>query len=241
MRVGVARAFTLVEVLISLALLLLIGAIITPSLMGLSDRVTIDAACDELSAATSIAAAHATQRAEPLELVAVSKPEGTAIYVRALGGPVREEPASASEEPAVLGDSRPWELRVTILQPSVVVSGEDPRPAASEALSGFARESGLQGEEPAASDEAGPTPAVRLAIFLPDGSAVSGQRMFVGVQTRTKIGELSPLTSKITFRDAPPVVDEGDAEEAPVSLTDREESGPLAPEDPDAPSPQDRE
>ncbi|MCC6951865.1 MAG: prepilin-type N-terminal cleavage/methylation domain-containing protein [Phycisphaerales bacterium] len=241
MRARVARAFTLVEVLISLALLLLIGAIISPSLMGLSDRVTIDAACDELSAATSIAAAHATQRAEPLELVAVSKPEGTAIYVRALGGPAREEPASASEEPAVQGDSRPWEIRVTTLRPSVVVSGQDPRPAAREGLSSLAREPIVQSDQPAPSNEADPTPAVRLAIFLPDGSAVIGQRMFVGVQTRTRVGELSPLTSKITFRDAPPVVDEGDAEEGPGSLTEREEHGPLAPEDPDAQSPQERE
>lgn len=241
MRVGVARAFTLVEVLISLALLLLIGAIISPSLMGLSDRVTIDAACDELSAATSIAAAHATQRAEPLELVAVSKPEGTAIYVRALGGPAREELASASEEPAVQGDSRPWELRVTTLRPSVVVSGQDPRPALSEGLSILENEPNVPSDEPAASNEAGPAPAVRLAIFLPDGSAVSGQRMFVGVQTRTRVGELSPLTSKITFRDAPPISEEGNAEDVAGSLIDRGESRPPAPEDPDAQLPEDRE
>jgi len=241
MRVGVARAFTLVEVLISLALLLLIGALITPSLVGLSDRVTIDAACDELSAATSIAAAHATQRAEPLELVAVSKPEGTAIYVRALGGQFRDESGALSQAPAVRGDSRPWEVRVTTLRPSIVVSDQDPRPANAETRSGPVRDPLPARDVSMDTSEEGTAPAVRLALFLPDGSAVSGQRMFVGVQERTKVGELSQLTSKITFRDAPPVLEEGAVDDTPGAVSERDEFGPLAPEDPDAESPQDRE
>lgn len=89
--------------------------------------------------------------------------------------------------------------------------------------------------------EEGTAPAVRLALFLPDGSAVSGQRMFVGVQERTKVGELSQLTSKITFRDAPPVLEEGAVDDTPGAVSERDEFGPLAPEDPDAESPQDRE
>ncbi|MCE7973016.1 MAG: hypothetical protein DYG92_01635 [Leptolyngbya sp. PLA1] len=241
MRVVVARAFTLVEVLISLALLLLIGAIITPSLVGLADRVSIDAACDELSAATSIAAAHASRRAEPLELVAVTKPEGTAIYVRALGGQARENAGAASEDPTVRGDSGPWEMRVTTLRPSIVVSDQDPRPAQAEPLMSPVRDPVPAREGSADALESGEAPAVRLALFLPDGSAVSGQRMFVGVQTRTKVGELSPLTSKITFRDAPPVSEEGAADEEPGAKPERDEFGPLAPEDPDVESPQDRE
>lgn len=240
MRMGAARAFTLVEVLISLALLLLIGALITPSLVGLSDRVTIDAACDELSAATSIAAAHATQRAEPLELVAVSKPEGTAIYVRALGGQSRQDEAGpVSEDPAVRGDSRPWELRVTTLRPSIVVSDQDPRPANAE--QGAVPVRGTLPPRDVPLDPSEEASAVRLALFLPDGSAVSGQRMFVGVQTRTKVGELSQLTSRITFRDAPPVSEELADDETPVAVPERDEFGPLAPEDPDAESTQDRE
>jgi prepilin-type N-terminal cleavage/methylation domain-containing protein len=160
------RAFTLLEVAVALALLLLIGALAVPSLSGLARARGGDAARARLDAALAVAAATSRARGEALVLRAVGSrlelvrptrgapgPEGS------LADPRDPAPGDAAPKPAA-DDGVPervlerWDLPVGVrVERRVAADGGEPGPAA----------------EPLPT-----SPPLVLAICLPTGESRAG-------------------------------------------------------------------
>jgi Tfp pilus assembly protein FimT len=80
------RAFSLLEMLVVLGLLILLAALVVPTLAGFSESAEFRETCDQLSSAVSVCRSEAQRRGTPMELVARKESDGRVSIV---GRPAR--------------------------------------------------------------------------------------------------------------------------------------------------------
>jgi prepilin-type N-terminal cleavage/methylation domain-containing protein len=92
------RGFTLIELMIAIAVLVVIAALIMPSTDTMSDATRFRAACDQLSSVASVCRAVAQRTGKPVVVVATMNEDGSQSIVSVpLGDAVEIEGASTIE------------------------------------------------------------------------------------------------------------------------------------------------
>jgi prepilin-type N-terminal cleavage/methylation domain-containing protein len=76
-----ARAFTLVELMVAIAVLIVIAALALPSMESLSEASRFRSACDQLSSAASVCRAEAKRTGKPVAVVATMNQDGRQAIV----------------------------------------------------------------------------------------------------------------------------------------------------------------
>jgi prepilin-type N-terminal cleavage/methylation domain-containing protein len=153
------RAFSLLELLVVLAVLVAVSGIALPSLLGRLEGTRLDTALTQFGAAVVTVRMQAQERGEAVELLCVGRGSNQEIAARSFR-PRTDEPESESELP----------LRSMGLLPEGL--------AFSLALPGVEDESR---DEPVDPD---PRP-LRLAVFTPDGSVFAPQPVYLMHGDRT--------------------------------------------------------
>jgi|GEM_PF-3287806 len=92
------RGFTLIELMICIAVLVVIAALVLPSADTMSDTTRFRAACDQLSSVASVCRAEAQRTGKPIAVVATMNKDGSQSIVGIpLGDAVEIEGASTIE------------------------------------------------------------------------------------------------------------------------------------------------
>ncbi len=161
---GGRPGFTLIEVMIALALVLALTALVWASLAPLRDRVAMDEACAMVADGVEQARSMASGSNQVLEVRASIGATALEIQARAIA-PAEEE---GLDEGAGRGgsvsesDERSWSVLVRIVGS---FAREDPMASESGSESGARQAATLADDEPE---------LVSIGIVLPDGSAVPG-------------------------------------------------------------------
>src|SRR4051812_23589846 len=87
--------FTLLEVLVALALLILVVALVLPTVAGFSESVVFKNTCDQVSSAVSVCRSEAQRRGTNMELVTSRGTDGRMSLV---GRPAATEATTAENE-----------------------------------------------------------------------------------------------------------------------------------------------
>lgn len=213
------RAFTLIELLIVVSVLVALSALALPYVTGMAERQAFDAAVERVVSQAASARAYAQREGVVVELVAVE--DGARIEARTV-----DLLAAAPETGGVRGvDGRDAAMRGTKAAQTLrremerrveAVAARVGAEAPGAAGDGRIREpwavnelapDAVAGTEPPAELDARPefTPAegdVRLALFLPDGSAAAVRDVWVSAGRRTERIAIDPLLGEIR-REAP--------------------------------------
>lgn len=186
------RAFSLIEVMIALAVLVLLGALVLPSLHGMSDSVELKETCDQLSSAVSVCRSEAQRRGTPMELVAK---KGTDGRVTLLGRPATIEDTSREQQ------TRTGQVLMVLPQGYSI----DHDSGAAAASSG-ASESAPAAEDSDVPDEA-PVPAApadqdpsgkSLVVFWASGGTSKGSGLFLHTRDGRVMGaEINSFTGML--------------------------------------------
>jgi Tfp pilus assembly protein FimT len=162
-----ARAFTLVELMVAIAVLIVIAALVLPSLDSLSESSRFKNACDQLSSAASVCRAEAKRTGKPVAVVATMNEDGSQSIMSVPLGEVAHL-AELEEDTSVEVDSR-----VLMVMPKGVSIKADSQQAKS------GREEGER-EEAALNIEAADAETTQsLIIYWADGGATASAPMVV--------------------------------------------------------------
>jgi prepilin-type N-terminal cleavage/methylation domain-containing protein len=96
------RAFTLVELMVAIAVLIVIAALVLPSMDSISESSKFRSACDQLSSAASVCRAEAKRTGKPVAVVATMNEDGRQTIVSVPLGDV----ALLEEDATIEVDSR---------------------------------------------------------------------------------------------------------------------------------------
>jgi prepilin-type N-terminal cleavage/methylation domain-containing protein len=96
------RAFTLIELMVAIAILVLIAALLVPSTGGVSEGARFQSACDQLSSVASVCRAEARRTGKPVAVVATRDEKGRQSIVSVPLG----DAAELSEDATIEVDSR---------------------------------------------------------------------------------------------------------------------------------------
>ncbi len=96
------RAFTLVELMVAIAVLIVIAALVLPSMDSISESSKFRSACDQLSSAASVCRAEAKRTGKPVAVAATINEEGRQTIVSVPLGDV----ALLEEDATIEVDSR---------------------------------------------------------------------------------------------------------------------------------------
>jgi prepilin-type N-terminal cleavage/methylation domain-containing protein len=200
------QAFTLLELLVALALLVVVTGLALPALVGRMEGARLDAALRVVGAAVVSARAEAQERGEPVVLLAVRSGTGDRLVIESL------ERGEEGESRGARGSEGVSSLQTWAELPEGVNLDLNP-PAESHA-----------GEQLAESSSQRAAP-LRLAIFLPDGAAAgcgtvylrSGERTFAITLNRWTGGVSTTELDATQMDSAPESGGPGDGErkEAP--------------------------
>jgi prepilin-type N-terminal cleavage/methylation domain-containing protein len=184
-----ARAFTLLELLIAVALVVLVAGLALPAVWGRTEGARLDTALRQLGAAVIAARAEAQRGGAVSELRVVATAEGEALVIRRLGDvEIRGTDDDLGGEAAAV--VRPW----TVLPSGVRVLGEPPSEGGTSPA--HRREnSGAAGEHERR--------AVRVAVMLPDGTAVASGPVYVSVGERVVEVSLNRWSGGASERELP--------------------------------------
>lgn len=219
------RAFTLIELLIVVGVLVALSAIALPYVTGMAERQAFDAAVERVVSQAASARAYAQREGVVVELVALD--DGARIEARTV-----DLLAAASEgggggagaggvrgvdgmEGALRGTKAAQKLRREMERRVEAVAARVGADAPGAAGDGRIREpwatvelapDALAGTEPPAQADERPEFApsegdVRLALFLPDGSAAAVRDVWVSAGGRAERIAIDPLLGEIR-RDA---------------------------------------
>lgn len=185
---GGRRAFSLIEVVIAIAILLAIAALVLPSMLertrGRAEREAVEIA----KAACSRASSESQRRGVPILLVAVAETD----HVRLVGSRVETGDDEAGVVRELFSIDLPAGMSVTI--PGANAPGPVPPPSGGAESSAF-------GATP--SEEGGMTRAgsrTTLTLAFPDGRCAGGQFDLVTSATRRTRFRLSEWTSNVRAR-----------------------------------------
>jgi prepilin-type N-terminal cleavage/methylation domain-containing protein len=167
------RAFTLLELLVAIGLVLMLAGLSLPALWGRLDGSRIDLASRLVGAAVVAARAESQRSGAPIELVAVMTPDGDALVIRE----VRVQAAAPEASKGVAPDIHPW----GVLPDGVRVSLRPPATA----------------EEPG-TPAAAPDGPRRIGVFVPDGSVVAKDPIYLCAGETALHVQLNRWTGGIT-------------------------------------------
>jgi prepilin-type N-terminal cleavage/methylation domain-containing protein len=186
------RAFSLVEVMIALAVVVLLGALVMPSLRGMSDSVELKETCEQLSSAVSVCRSEAQRRGTPMELVARKGSDGRVALV---GRPAKFEDTSREQQTRT--------GQVLMVLPHGYSIDHDSGSAAASASDATTADSAQQVEDdpaPAAdesSDEEDPS-AAPLIVFWASGGASKGSGLYLHTRDGRVMGaEINSFTGML--------------------------------------------
>jgi type II secretory pathway pseudopilin PulG len=190
------RSLTLIEMLIAVVLLLAIAALVLPSMFRAMEERTFDAAAHQTEEQLRMARDHAQATGTPVEVTyRADKSEVQARFFGAGEGSARESGSTGSEQPGfnlgigALSDLTASEAEAAELIPeSWACRGLGPgmrlvaRPPADSSDDAASTE--VDVTEPSAGeyetlDDLGRGQDVRLAVFMPDGSALVGDPIWL--------------------------------------------------------------
>ncbi len=80
-RAGLRQGFSLIEVMIALAVVIVLAALVFPMFSGFSESVEFKETCDQLSSAVSVCRSEAQRRGTPMELVTRKESDGRVSIV----------------------------------------------------------------------------------------------------------------------------------------------------------------
>lgn len=193
-----ARAFSLVEVLIALAIVAGLALVAWPNIAAMRGRASLESASSSVEAAAAECRASAIRAGQPMRLV-VRTPDPTdrapgfagltSLYIeamdhiKALGTGATPERSTADDQPVSKGTSR----LLAHLDSSVVVSDSLERkpdaPTADrsgETPDAFAtHDSGARSTSPEPNEPGTQGTEITLATFMPDGSAIAAHPAFL--------------------------------------------------------------
>jgi prepilin-type N-terminal cleavage/methylation domain-containing protein len=181
------RAFTLLEVLIALSILVALAALAGPSLRDWYRRVAFDESCEQLRSGIALASAETRRAGVPSVLAAERTPGGGTELTLARWRP-----------PPAAGDRGPSEIEERDGSPRLIVA---------ELARGFfavrpapAADSGEPTTPTEPSAESEPASRLLIAVLMPDGSCVSTPFELHAPGGRRAGVELSVWTSEATVR-----------------------------------------
>ncbi len=181
-----ARAFTVMELLVVVALLIALAGIVVPRVIDRAARFELGESAQHVAAALETARARAIQNGTPMRVVAIESggrvwieaaEVGASEIVDAVGSGFDAGYDLSDEWPRDVVEGEGRTLELDELTPGVRVTSEPPELDAYGAGLGF-------GTAPLAEESFDPmllgeSAPVTLAIFLPDGSAVALPERYV--------------------------------------------------------------
>lgn len=185
-RTPASRAFTIVEVLIALAIVGMLAAIVAAPMFSHMRGAEVEGAAARLQTALSDAQTEARESGRPVTVVAVVTEDGrTGLSTRHVASPDAE---STQAKPGMEHAFARATRQVNLPQ-GVSIAGADRTPQPMRSIGGMAA--------PASEDAESQDPAQErtLAVFLPDGSAVvAGPIRVCGKDGRASEVRINPWT-----------------------------------------------
>lgn len=201
-RRGAARAFTLIEVVIALGLVLLLGGLALPTLIGLTSGASLSESESRVESVAAICRAEAMRRGQVIELAARENADGVTVL---LGRRADSAPVSGAGD-APDGDgaaSDPWPAFLVEELPRGCAVIED---VAERESTGRAEDGGRAGPGAEDGGSAAPRKEVLIAAFLPSGAAAvrgatklrakDGREASIGVNSWTGTVRVTPSAPK---------------------------------------------
>lgn len=172
------RAFSLIELLIVVGVVVALGALVSVNLLDAAASAGFDEAARRIESAFVLARADAQRERRPLSVVAVEGAKGVSLVLETFEpgaeGASGGQPSAAGEERAA--------RRLVVLPRGVRITHE--APAAAEGGVAGGAGGGVTEESRRAGDE-----RVRLCVMLPDGGAWSAATAYLRARERAaKIG-----------------------------------------------------
>ncbi len=225
-----SRGFTILELLIALALLVAMASLVLPVLVSRSAGYAFDEALRQTRSAAMACRADAQRTGECVEFRAVTLADGRTALV---GGLLRggETTGEIEDELAGVGVSelegeervRSSERQYVVLPKSTSVRRPEALAILSEAYAEL--DEGFVPEPMAWEEETAETAAISLGVFLPDGSFVAGEAVeLVGTDGRSARLRVHPWTGLASL-------EERTVEAASEAAWDEPEFDPLLNED----------
>jgi type II secretory pathway pseudopilin PulG len=162
----IRRGVTLLELLLAIALLLALGALVLPALFDRLAQRAYESSAEIVRSQLLLARAHAQATGEPIEVLFETAAARVAAR-RFVPGLVAPEPLVADQEqsPESLGVPEPWARRDLADGVWITDRGDDPADELPD--------------EPAAPDTDEIPRSIRLALFMPNGSAVLAEPVWI--------------------------------------------------------------
>lgn len=212
------RCLTLVETLIAIVLVLAIGALIFPSLMDSLDERQFESAADGTNEQLMLARAHAQATGTPVEVT--YRPGTSQVQARLfmpavprLGAPsgdsrrsnadsTAESTGAASEFAAGFADEaaieESWACRT--IGRNVRIASRPPS-AAGQSPSSFNANVGASPDDAETFETLGKGQDIRLAVFMPDGSTLVGDQVWLNDDKgRLGVFTINPWSGMPIFR-----------------------------------------
>jgi prepilin-type N-terminal cleavage/methylation domain-containing protein len=170
-----SRGFTLLEVLVALAVVAVMASLAIPGLWGRMDGAKLNAAARQVEAALVTIRANSQRDGVALELVAIDGPGGVRLRADPLGSGAGEVGA---------GTLAPRPSRVLATLPAgvrIILSVPPPEEDVMLAPEGQTRRAGYS--------PGGDELPVKLAVLLPDGSVVATGPFRIGMGERQSAGQ----------------------------------------------------
>lgn len=226
---GIRRAFTLLELLVALALLVLLGALTLPAISGFADSANLSTTSSIVASAFRAASAIAQDHAVVTELVARPGPDGSfRLVVRPLDDAAGDDAEAKDADGSAPAPARDTESKTSARARDRATAGssEQAPPAAwSEVLASLPPGFRVQAAAPTLAPHSGPAapapeaagpdsaspedPSIVLAVFLPDGSLLHASELYLGDSTHWLRGEVSQVTARVRFEPFTPAAPDG--------------------------------
>lgn len=192
-----AAGFTLVEVAVALALLVMIGGLVFPTLAGMIGRASFSEGAARVESVASICRAEAMRRGQVIELVYRRDGRARPYLIGRRGEHAAPEPSDQARDDTQ--HPEPWPAFLVEELPP----GFDVRPAPT-------------GEDDAA-DEAPPVAdEIVIAVFLPSGAASPGESLVVRSRDgREGVLSVNAWTGAVRVSDKPDGAPSPPGDEAP--------------------------
>jgi type IV fimbrial biogenesis protein FimT len=207
------RAFTLVELMVAIAVLIVIAALVLPSMDTISESSKFRSACDQLSSAASVCRAEAKRTGKPVAVVATMNEDGRQTIVSVPLGDV----AQLDEDSTVEVDSR-----VLMVMPAGVSVRAREKGASTKLAAG-------QAEDPISVEveEQDAETTQSLIIYWADGGATASAPMVVtGPGGRTAGAKVNSWTGALSISSEPePEVAAAEPEDEGEDVAEAAESG----------------
>jgi type II secretory pathway pseudopilin PulG len=199
-----SKAFSLAEVLVALAVLIVLGALVLPTLHGLSDTAEFRETCDQLSSAVSVCRSEAQRRGTPMELVTRKESDGRVALV---GRPARLD--ESSKNPREENEGRGGQVLLVLPQGYSIDHESGPAEPSSESAAADAKASEPSVAAALLDEEIAARP---LVVFWASGAASKGPGLYLHTRDGRVMGaEINSFTGALRLEQLTDSSDEKNA------------------------------